>query len=81
MIMKIQICMWKMCKEKYSEYILKRLNADVEKFDFKWIFIEESPCMWMCKTRPNVKFDKNIETNCNPIKASKILNDKIKLKT
>ena len=33
--MKIQVCTWKMCKSRFSEYITKRLNADVEKFNLK----------------------------------------------
>jgi len=66
--------------ERYSGYILKRLQGDIDKFNLEWIILEESPCMGICKTWPNVKFDKHLEINCNPIKASKILNDKIKSK-
>lgn len=40
MNMKIQVCTWKMCKSRFNEYITKRLNADVEKFNLKNVILE-----------------------------------------
>lgn len=76
--MKIQICTWKSCKSRYSEYILKRLKADIEKFKFEKIEIETTPCQWYCEKWPNVLYDWKREHYQDPIKASKHMIDTIK---
>jgi NADH:ubiquinone oxidoreductase subunit E len=79
--MKIKVCTWKTCMDKFSNYIIDRLNNDKKKFNLNHIDIEESKCMWHCKKWPNIKIDKNIHNYCNPLKASKIiLNTKKKKK-
>jgi len=74
--MKIKICMWKMCRERYSEYILKRIENDIKFHSLEWIVIEQTPCMWHCKEGPNVMFDKHLEHHVDPLKASKMILDK-----
>ncbi len=55
--MKIEICFWKTCQEKFSKYIFDRVETDVKKFDLKNIKLEKAACMWMCSKWPNVKID------------------------
>jgi len=78
--MKIQICTWKTCKWKFSEYIIKRLKADIEFHKLNWVEVEESMCMWKCKEWPNIKIDKDLLTRMDPIKASKAMLDRKKWK-
>lgn len=80
MIMKISVCSGKMCKSRFSEYILKRINSDIEKFKLEHIITEECPCLWQCKNWPNVVFDWKIENYQDPIKTSKIMFERTKQK-
>lgn len=66
-----------MCKNRFSEYVLKRLSSDKEKFNLQHIEIENCPCLWDCKNWPNVVFDWKKENFCDPAKASKIMFEKI----
>ena len=75
--MKIQVCVWKTCKERFSEYILNRLENDKKFYNFKDIEIETCPCTWNCNIWPSTIFDKQIKTGMSPTKASKILLDKL----
>ena len=68
--------MWKACKSRFAEYIVKRLKSDIEFHNLNGIIIEESMCMWKCKEGPNVLFDKNLENYMTPIKASEIMRNK-----
>ena len=77
MNMKIQVCMWKSCKERYSEYILQRLERDKERFSLNNVIITTCACLDNCKKWPNVVFDKHIEGNMTPTKASKMMMNKI----
>jgi NADH:ubiquinone oxidoreductase subunit E len=43
--MKIQVCTGASCKAKFSDYIIKRIERDIEKFDLKNIEIEKVNCM------------------------------------
>jgi hypothetical protein len=43
--MKIVICKGKACQDRFCNYIDKRLNADIAKFDLKNIVIENGACM------------------------------------
>lgn len=76
--MKIQVCTGKSCKGKFSEYIIKRINWDIEKFHLDNVSIESCPCLWDCKIWPNVIIDWKKENYCDPIKVSKIMFEKIK---
>lgn len=76
--MKIQVCTWKMCKSRFSEYITKRIQWDILKFNLEHITLETCPCQWQCKVWPNVIIDGKIENYCDPIKISKIMSDKTK---
>lgn len=75
--MKIQVCNWKMCKSRFSEYITKRLNADIAKFKLENIELENCPCLGQCKVWPNVVIDSKIENYSDPAKISKIMFEKI----
>lgn len=74
--MKIQVCTWKSCKERFSEYIIKRLESDRDFYNWKNTMIEPCMCTWKCKEWPCVIFDSSHETHMNPAKASKIVFDK-----
>lgn len=76
--MKVQVCTWKTCKSKFSNYIITRLENDKQKFDLSSLIIEESPCMWNCKKAPNAIFGKQKEEYVNPSKASKKVFDSLK---
>lgn len=76
--MKIKICNWKACQERFSSYIKTRLLNDKEKFDLKDLEIEETPCMWNCKKWPNIKIDNELFHYMNPAKASELLFKKLK---
>ena len=60
--MKIQVCMWNWCKKRYSEYILKRLENDVERFDMNNVNLSTCACCWKCEEWPVVKFAKRTES-------------------
>ncbi len=76
--MKIQVCTWKSCKGRFSEYILKRIASDIEKFKLENITYENCPCQWQCEKWPNVIVDGKIENYCYPIKISKMMLEKAK---
>lgn len=76
--MKIQVCTWKSCKGRFSEYILKRIASDIEKFKLENITYENCPCQWQCDKWPNVIVDGKIENYCDPIKISKMMLEKAK---
>jgi len=44
--MKIQVCTWRSCKWNFSEYIIKRLEGDIQKHDLKNIILEKCMCLW-----------------------------------
>ena len=76
--MKIQVCTWGSCKSKFSEYIIKRLENDVEKFNYKKLDIEESPCMGKCKYWPNVKLNNwDILNKSEPAKISQLARNEL----
>lgn len=70
--MKIKVCTWKACADKFSSYIITRLKNDKEKFNLENLEIEECMCLWNCKIWPNVMIDKNIKNYMNPAKASEL---------
>jgi len=76
--MKIQICNWPACSQKFSKYIKKRLDLDIEKFNLQNIDIEFSACMWMCDKWVNVKIDNEIFHKATPIGISEIMFKKLK---
>jgi len=78
--MKIKVCVWNTCKDKFSEYIITRLKNDKERFNLNDLVIEESLCMWECKKWPNIKVDGNIHNYINPAKASEFAFHKNKKK-
>lgn len=78
--MKIQVCTGKICKERWSEYILKRLERDKEKFGLDNVLISNCACMGHCKEWPNVMYDKHVEHHMEPTRASKMMMDKVKQK-
>lgn len=80
--MKIQVCTWKACKSRFSEYILKRISDDSVKFELSssQVTAETCPCLWHCKEWPNVLIDGKIQHYSDPIKISKMMFEKIKQK-
>ena len=68
--MKIKVCTWKTCNDRFSEYIITRLKNDKDRFNLDSLEIEESLCMWKCKEGPNIMVDWDIKNYINPSKAS-----------
>lgn len=75
--MKVKICTWKSCKEKFSEYIFDRLQNDKEKFDLKNLEIEKTFCMWNCEKSVNIEVWKEKFSLQNPIKTSALILKKL----
>jgi len=79
--MKVQVCTGKGCKERFSEYILTRLENDKKFYDKDSLIIEEFKCMGDCKNWPNILIDKEIHTRVTPATASeKVFNTNKKKK-
>ncbi len=68
--MKIKVCTWKMCTERFSQYIITRLQNDKIKFNLDKLEIENCMCLWKCSSWPNIVVDWNIKKYVNPLKAS-----------
>ncbi|USN59002.1 MAG: (2Fe-2S) ferredoxin domain-containing protein [Candidatus Peribacteria bacterium] len=76
--MKVQVCTGKTCKERFSQYILTRLQNDKELYDMHSVDVCECPCTGNCKIGPSVIIDGNVETHMNPAKASEMIREKRK---
>ncbi len=75
--MKIKVCTWKACKDKFSEYIITRLENDIKFYSWKDIQIEHSACMGQCKKGANMTIEKESHNYMTPAKASEIVVKKI----
>lgn len=71
--MKIQVCTWKSCSEKFCKYTITRLENDTKFYDWKNIEILEEACMWQCKKWPNIKIKNQTINYIHPAKASEIV--------
>ena len=74
--MKVQVCTGKMCSERFSSYIIDRLEKDKEFFKFDKLSVEPCMCTGNCKVWPSVIFDGEVQTHMNPVKASDIARGK-----
>lgn len=70
--MKISVCTWNACKDRFSEYIITRLKNDKDRFNLNSLIIEECKCTWNCDTWPNIVVDWDVRPRMNPVKASVI---------
>jgi len=69
----IKVCMWKTCQDRFSEYILTRLKADVDFYKKNDIEIEECMCLGQCKKWPNIVKGWEILNYITPAKASELI--------
>lgn len=76
--MKVKVCTWKMCSERFSPYILTRLENDKKTFNLNNLEIESSLCMWKCKVWPNVMIENECASKMNPFKTSELVFKKLK---
>jgi NADH:ubiquinone oxidoreductase subunit E len=76
--MKVQVCKWRTCTERFSEYIATRLENDKKLYNCDSVVIEESKCMGNCKCWPNIKVDWKMESYMTPARASEIVRTKQK---
>ncbi len=74
--MKIQVCTWKTCKSRFSEYILTRLESDKDFYKLGNLITEKCPCTGNCKEWPIVVFDWEIQKYMSPTKASELMREK-----
>ena len=70
--MKVQVCTGKMCSERFSSYIIERLNKDKDFFKLKNLEVESCMCTGNCKNGPAVIADGELHLHMNPIKTSDI---------
>ena len=68
--MKVKVCCGKTCSSNFSNYIIRRVEADVQRLWLKDVELEEAKCVWMCKKGPNVKVDSDIINYAEPAKVS-----------
>lgn len=78
--MKVQVCTGKSCSDRFSPYILKRIEWDKAMYNLENLIVEACPCQWRCKEGPVVVMDGTIEVRMNGIKASKMIVDKMRKK-
>ena len=76
--MKVKVCCGWSCKEKFSEYILTRLENDKKRDNLNSLIIEKWVCMGKCSEWPNVEIDWRIEKYMQPAKVSEIVSEKLK---
>lgn len=76
--MKIMICTWTICSERFSSYIIDRIKNDKHRFNLNTVEIVESPCLWNCKRWPNIQIDKEKFSSMNPLKTSNLMFKKLK---
>lgn len=70
--MKIKVCKWKTCSDRFSQYITTRLLNDKTRFNLENLELEDCMCLWQCKSWPNIVVEKDIKNYMNPAKASEI---------
>lgn len=70
--MKIKICGWKTCTDRFWWYILERLMNDKTRLKLSKLEIEKTLCMWQCAKWPNIMIKDNISNYMNPAKASEM---------
>ena len=76
--MKVEVCTWWACTSRFSKYIIKRLENDIEKFSYKRLNIHESPCMWKCQKGPNIKINNgDIQNRSEPAKVSSTVRNEL----
>ncbi len=76
--MKIEVCTGKACKSRFSQYITKRLENDIQKFNLEDMEITPCACTGNCKNSPNIIVDGKRHEYMNPLKASQIALEKTK---
>lgn len=74
----IKICHGRSCSERFSPYILSRLEADRDFYSYpEGLVFEKCLCQGRCKEGPVVVYDNDVQIYQNPIKASEILRKKV----
>ena len=74
--MKVEVCVGKACKSRFSSYIVDRIKNDKIRFDLKNIEVNTCPCTGNCKIGPSMIVDGEVKTHINPVKASNIIQGK-----
>lgn len=62
-----------MCKSRFSEYILARIERDKERLKESDIEVEKVYCLWYCEDGPNVVIDGTLFNKATPSMISKQL--------
>jgi len=71
--MKVQVCKWKTCTERFREYVVTRLENDKKFLNKENVIIEDCMCLWQCKSWPNIVIDGQIHNYAAPAKASELV--------
>lgn len=78
--MKVKVCTGDSCKNRFSEYIVERLENDIEFNNFDNLEVEKCTCLWNCYKWPSILIDWKIEEKISPSKASELVMNKINWK-
>ncbi len=77
----IQVCNWKACSGRFSEYIKTRLESDKKFYDLPNVDVVNCPCTGNCKVGPSVIFwNEEVSIYMDPAKASGAMVDMFKKK-
>lgn len=71
--MKVQVCTGKSCRERFSKYVIQRLENDTKFYNWESVEIMECACMDHCKKWPNIKIKNQVYNYTSPAKASEIV--------
>ncbi|MCH8518299.1 NAD(P)H-dependent oxidoreductase subunit E [Candidatus Gracilibacteria bacterium] len=69
--MDIKICTGRSCKEKFSRYMMQRVERDRDFYNWKQdVSCSECLCLGACEKAPNVNIDGEIHSYMNGVKLS-----------
>ncbi len=74
----IKVCTGKSCSERFSNFIMTRLEGDKAFYSYpEELTFETCLCQGRCKEWPTVVYDNDVQVGQNPVKASEILRRKV----
>lgn len=75
--MKIQVCTGKACSERFSEYIVTRVENEKKKYNLKNVDCDTCMCLWHCKKWPNILKNGEVQNYMNPVKVAEMINPSV----
>ena len=72
--MDIKICTGRSCKDRFSHYMIERVDRDRAFYNWKQdMCCSECLCLWNCEKAPNISLNWEIHSYMNGTKLSKLL--------